>query len=67
METAGATDYTSQTPPEYFKWKKCLSSTRSKLKILIKCTQNESCLSLIMQTRHPIGILDDLNVLVQQP
>ena len=27
MKTVGVTDYTNQTPPMHFGWKKCLSST----------------------------------------
>ena len=27
MKTVGVTDYTNQTPPKHFGWKKCLSST----------------------------------------
>ena len=46
MKTVGVTDYTNQTPPMYFGWKKCLSSTPVKIdKIFIKCAQNRRCTS----------------------
>ena len=31
MKTVGSTDYTNQTPPLHFGWKKCLSSTPVKM------------------------------------
>ena len=31
MKTVGVTDYTNQTPPTDFRWKKCLSSTPIKM------------------------------------
>ena len=37
MKTAGVTDYTIQTPPMHFGWKKCLSSTPVKM---LKYSQN---------------------------
>ena len=32
MKTVGVTDYTNQTPPTPFGWKKCLSSTPVKMR-----------------------------------
>ena len=33
MKTTGATDYTNQTPPKHFRWKKCLKlNTSQKMK-----------------------------------
>ena len=32
MKTVGVTDYTSQTTPKHFGWKKCLSSTLIKMR-----------------------------------
>ena len=32
MKTVGVTDYTSQTTPKHFGWKKCLSSTPIKMR-----------------------------------
>ena len=31
MKIVGVTDYTNQTPPRYFGWEKCLSSTPVKM------------------------------------
>ena len=46
MKTVGVTDYTNQTPPMHFGWKKNLSSTPvTNVKIFIKCAQNRRCTS----------------------
>ena len=46
MKTVGATDYTNQTPPMHFGWKKCLCSTLVKnVIIFFKCAQNRRCAS----------------------
>ena len=46
MKTDGITDYTNQTHPKHFGWKKCLSSTPLKNnKIFVKCAQNGKCKS----------------------
>ena len=42
MKTVSGTDYTNHTTPMHFGWKKCLSSTPTKIeKIFIKYAQNE--------------------------
>ena len=47
LKTVGVTDYTNQTTPTHFGWKKkCLSPTPVKnRKIFIKCAQNRRCTS----------------------
>ena len=46
MKNVGVTDYSNQTPPTHFGWKKCLSSIPVKnVKIFIKCAQNRRCTS----------------------
>ena len=39
MKSVGVTDYTNQTPPQHFRWKKCLSSTPLKKEILFNKIQ----------------------------
>ena len=53
IKTVGVTDYTNQTPPTHFGWKKCLHSTPvKKMKILIKCAQSSMCAHLQCVNNH---------------
>ena len=43
MKTAQVTDYTNQTPPRHFGWKKLSKFNSPKnMKIIIKCAQNKN-------------------------
>ena len=62
MKTAGATDYTNQTPPKHFRWKKCLQLNTTqktrKYNVFIKCAQNRRCISAMCEQ----SFLQSLNI-----
>ena len=50
VKTDEVTDYTNQTPPTHFGWKKMSKfNTRKNVKIFIKCAQNKRCTSSIYE------------------
>ena len=52
-KTVGVIDYTNQTTPKHFGWKKCLSSTPVKIeKLYVKRAQNWRCTSSIVNNHY---------------